>query len=75
MDIVHAFYQIDFESEYVIEKLIIKWKAKPPRIEILVHSKLGMWKTMLNEEPTGDIELDMVPFPALGVKILMYDLD
>lgn len=30
---------------------------------------------MLNEEPTGDIELEMVPLPALGLKIIMMDLD
>jgi len=51
LDTAHAFYQVIFERIYTVEKLVIKWKLKPPRAEIMLLTKSGRWKVMLNEEP------------------------
>jgi hypothetical protein len=34
LDVAHAFYQVLFERSYTVEKLIVKWKLKPPKVEI-----------------------------------------
>lgn len=51
LDIAHAYYQVIFERFYTVEKLNVKWKLKPPRCEIMLLTKSGRWKVMLNEEP------------------------
>jgi len=61
LDAAHAFYQVMFERPYTVEKIIIKWKTKPPRVEIQLFTYWGKWKQVLNEEPSDDIEMVMSP--------------
>jgi hypothetical protein len=75
LDIGHAYYQVLFERVYTLEKLVIKWKLKPPRLEIMILNKSGRWKVMLNEEPEEDIEMVLIPMEIRGVKIILLDMD
>lgn len=75
LDVKHGFYQMDFDRAYFIEKIIIKWKLKPPRFEVMVKTPYGRWKVMLNEEPQDDIEMVLGPVEVLGIKVIIMDLD
>jgi hypothetical protein len=73
--LVHATYQIEFDRPYTIDNLKINWKVPPPNIELQINSKVEGWKTYLKEKPQAKIDLTFNPLEALGVKILMMDLD
>jgi len=48
---------------------------KPPRVEIQVLTVAGRWKVMVNEEPSDDIDLELVPWEIRGFKVIMMDMD
>lgn len=64
-----------FERVYTVEKIVIKWKLKPPRVEIQLFTSWGKWKQMLNEAPEDDVEMIMVPEEIRGFKVLMMDMN
>ena len=74
VDIGHASYELIFERAYTVEKVVIKWKLKPPKAEILLLTKSFKWKVMMFEEPTDDIEMHLVPMEIMGLKVIMLDM-
>lgn len=75
LDVSHGHYTILFDKTYSLQKIIIKWKLKPPKFEIMLLTKHGVWKVMLTEEPKDDIEMMVSPLEIQGVKIILLDLD
>jgi len=58
LDVNHAEYKLMLPKPFTIEKINIKWKLKPPRVEIQIMNLHGRWRTVLNENPTDDINFE-----------------
>jgi hypothetical protein len=54
---------------------VIKWKVKPPRVEIKLHGVIEGWYSVYSQEPKGHVDLVFTPAEILGFKIIMFDLD
>jgi hypothetical protein len=39
LDIAHAYIEVIFERPYLVEKIIIKWKTKPPKYELQIMAQ------------------------------------
>jgi len=48
---------------------------KPPRVEVLIAHRPDTWKVMLFEEPSDDIDLEIIPQEIYGLKVIMLDMD
>jgi hypothetical protein len=76
-DVGHAAIGLIFPRAYTVQKIKIKWKLKPPKVEIrFMYANYGYrWKTILLEEPSDDIDLEIVPEEIMGLDINMLDLN
>jgi len=75
IDVSHAWIQISFDRPYICEKIMIKWKLKPPKYELQIMGQDQKWVTQKFEAPSDDVELELSPQELLGVKILLLNLD
>ena len=64
-----------WERLYTVQNIKIKWKLKPPRVEILLLLKSNLWKVMINEKPEDDLDIKFVPVEIRGMKVIMLDMD
>jgi hypothetical protein len=61
VDLAHAEYELQWPRPYTVEKIKLKWKLKPPRVEVMVSHRPDQWTVMLFDDPQDDIELILVP--------------
>ena len=65
---------ISFDRPYFVEKIIIRWHLKPPRYELKFKNAHGIWGILRDEEPQGDIELEITPFQLTAINISIKNL-
>lgn len=75
IDVSHAWIQVMFDRPYMVEKIVIKWKLRPPKYELMILSASNKWQTETFAVPEDDVELLISPQQILGVKVLMLNLD
>jgi len=46
-----AYYQVDFDREYLVKAFEIDWQVRPKVFELKVMTFDGQWETLLRDEP------------------------
>ena len=61
LDLSHAWYELIFDRPYMVDKIKIIWKLKPPVYELQVLTESDRWQTVIEETPEDDVDLEITP--------------
>lgn len=71
-----AFYQINFDREYLVKRLKIEWVFPPKLFELKFMMDDGQWESELREAPTGmKTEIVFNAKQVKGIKLMFLEAD